>query len=138
MPDERSAGAVVFRMEGGKPLYLLLHYAAGHWDFVKGKVEGGESGLETAVREAREEAGLRDLVFREGFREGITYVYKRGGKAVHKEVLLLLAETRAKEITLSPEHTGCIWLPYAAAHAKLTYENAKRVLEKADRFLVRL
>ena len=44
MPEpEKSCGAVVFREENGVRLYLLLHYAEGHWDLPKGHVEKGES-----------------------------------------------------------------------------------------------
>jgi hypothetical protein len=33
---EKSCGAVVYLKKGSETLYLLLHYEAGHWDFVKG------------------------------------------------------------------------------------------------------
>jgi len=40
---ERSAGAVVFHIDGsGKREYLLLHYPSGHWDFPKGMLQGGD------------------------------------------------------------------------------------------------
>ncbi len=41
MIEETSAGIVLFRKEGAKNLFLLLHYPSGHWDFVKGKMEKG-------------------------------------------------------------------------------------------------
>ena len=39
---EKSCGAVVFKRDG-EVQYLLLHYEAGHWDYVKGQVEPHES-----------------------------------------------------------------------------------------------
>ena len=67
MIEETSAGIVLFRKEGSKILFLLLHYPSGHWDFVKGKMEDGESTHETAIREAREETGITDITFLENF-----------------------------------------------------------------------
>ena len=52
---EKSCGAVVYRMEKGRRLYLLLHYCEGHWDLPKGHVEAGESEEQTARREISEE-----------------------------------------------------------------------------------
>ena len=58
MEHEKSCGAVIFRV-GNATKYLLLHYEAGHWDFVKGHSEKGESEEETVRREILEETGLR-------------------------------------------------------------------------------
>lgn len=135
MPQESSAGAVIFRAEGGQRLYLLLHYEAGHWEFVKGKIEKGENELETVVREAREETGISDLKFIEGFREKIEYFFRRAGQAIHKQVVFFLAETKARDVRISFEHIGFDWLDYESAMARLTFENAKKVLKKAEAFL---
>ena len=39
MLREKSCGAVVFIKKDDEVKFLLLNYAAGHWDFVKGNVE---------------------------------------------------------------------------------------------------
>ncbi len=136
---ETSAGAVIFRIDGEtrKPKYLLLHYGAGHWDFVKGHVEAGESEEETLRREAKEESGLADLKIIPGFREKISYFYRKAGKAVAKDVIFLLAQTQAaeKDIKLSFEHSGFEWLGFEDAANKVTYTNSKSVLKKANEFL---
>jgi len=49
MIEETSAGIILFRKEDSKILFLLLHYPSGHWDFIKGKMEEGESTHETAT-----------------------------------------------------------------------------------------
>lgn len=133
--QEKSAGAVIFRKSGGKRLYLLLHYAAGHWDFVKGHIEKNESEKETAVREAKEEAGIADLAFISGFFEKVSYFYTREGRTIRKEAVFFLAETKTEPIVLSFEHTGFKWLAYEEAQKTITYENARNVLSKADAFL---
>jgi 8-oxo-dGTP pyrophosphatase MutT (NUDIX family) len=63
--QERSAGAVIFSFDSvlGKIEYLLLNYAAGHWDFPKGNIENGEDEIQTARREIQEETGICDVEF---------------------------------------------------------------------------
>jgi 8-oxo-dGTP pyrophosphatase MutT (NUDIX family) len=133
MPFEKSAGAVVIR-GNGEPKYLLLHYKGGHWDFVKGNIEEGESEKETVLRELEEETGIRDGRFIEGFRETINYIYKRKRQVFYKEVVFYLLSTSTKDVKLSFEHQGYDWLSYDEAMKRLTFKNAKQVLEKAKSF----
>ena len=132
---EKSCGAIVFSEESGGRRYLILHYEEGHWDFPKGHVEKGETEEQTARREAFEETGIRELEFVPGFRKSISYAFKRKGESVPKEVVFFLAKTSAKEVNLSDEHTGYMWLPYSQAEKKVTYENAKLLLEEAEKKL---
>jgi 8-oxo-dGTP pyrophosphatase MutT (NUDIX family) len=131
---EKSCGAVVFKRDG-EVQYLLLHYGAGHWDYVKGQVETKESENDTVLRELKEETGITDARFINGFREEINYFYRRGGKTVNKKVIFFLIETKDSNVKLSYEHIGYKWLNYAKAMEKLTFANAKKVLEKAHEFL---
>ena len=131
---EKSCGAVVFKKDGGV-VYLLLHYDAGHWDYVKGQVEPAESEKDTVVRELKEETGITNARFFEGFREEISYFYRREGRTVYKEVIFFLIETEDSNVKLSYEHIGYVWLSFEKAMAKLTFGNAKKVLAKAHEFL---
>jgi 8-oxo-dGTP pyrophosphatase MutT (NUDIX family) len=133
MPYEKSAGAVVFR-ENHEPEYLLLHYKGGHWDFVKGNIEEGETEQETVLRELREETGITEGEFLEGFRETINYVYRRKRQVYYKEVVFYLLRTWQKNVKISYEHQGYDWLPYEKALERLTFKNAKQVLQKAKKF----
>jgi 8-oxo-dGTP pyrophosphatase MutT (NUDIX family) len=133
--NEKSCGAVVFLRKNSMIMYLLLHYEAGHWDFVKGNVEPNEAEKETVVRELREETGITDAKFLDGFKERIEYYYRRQGDTVHKEVVFYLMETSTENITISFEHIGSVWLDYQHAMERLSFKNAKEVLKKADAFL---
>lgn len=140
MAQEKSCGAVVFFVEKEKPhtsVYLLLHYESGHWDFPKGNVEKGEKEEDTALREVAEETGLgkSDVSFARPFRERITYFYRRAGETIFKEVIFFLLQSKSKDVKVSWEHKGFVWLPYEEALKKLTFENARAVLKKADAFL---
>ena len=115
--------------------YLLLHYEAGHWDFVKGNVEPTESEKDTVIRELQEETGIADAQFIEGFREKVEYFYRRQGATIHKEVVFFLIETHTEKIELSYEHVGYAWLNHQRAMERLTFKNAKDVLQKAHELL---
>ncbi len=143
MPKEKSAGAIVFRMEKGRPLYLLLQYPSSgkakeeYWDLPKGHMEKGEQEKDTVAREVREETGIEEIDFFDGFREQIRYWFQAKGQKISKTVAFYLAETKQKKVTISSEHLGFVWLPYTGALEKLTYENAKQILQKAHDLLSR-
>jgi bis(5'-nucleosidyl)-tetraphosphatase len=134
MLNEKSCGAVVY-IRNPDVKYLLLQYEAGHWDFVKGNVEAGENEQQTAVRELGEETGITDAKFIDGFKETISYFYKRQGATVFKEVVFFLMETKTVNVKLSFEHIGAIWLTNEDALRRLTFKNARDVLQKANEFL---
>ena len=130
---EKSCGAVIFH----EKKYLLLKYGWGHWGFVKGHIEEGESEKETLFREVEEEAniGREHLRIIDGFKEKISYFYTRDGKRIYKEVVYYLMESDTMDVKLSYEHTAYEWLEYEEAMKKLTYENDRNVLKRAEDFL---
>jgi 8-oxo-dGTP pyrophosphatase MutT (NUDIX family) len=127
---EESCGAVIYY--NGE--FLLLHYEAGHWDFPKGNRERGETKIETALREIEEETGLTDLELAD-FEEDINYFYRREGKIIYKTVTYFLAQSATKDVTVSWEHTGYLWLPFEKALEKITYQNAREILKAAQTYL---
>ena len=141
MPKEQSAGAVIFRLENKEPRYLLLHYPTSkkakkeYWDFPKGHPEKGETKKQAAAREIQEETGLRRIIFVPGFQERIQYYFRVEGKTIFKTVVFFLAFTKKKEVKISFEHEGFVWLSFEKAMKKLKFANARRILERAHRFL---
>ena len=139
---EKSAGAVIFRNEGDKNFYLLLHYPSSakapkeYWDLPKGHIEKGEKAEDTAKRETEEETGLKDIKIREGFKETIKYFFKFEEKNILKFVTFYLAETKTEDVKISGEHVGYKWLPYEEALEQLTFKNAKEILQKANDYLL--
>ncbi|MFY9299989.1 MAG: NUDIX domain-containing protein [Candidatus Nitrosotenuis sp.] len=129
--DERSAGIVLYCQKSGSTQFLLLHYPSGHWDFIKGRIEKNEQPREAAVREAREETGITDIQFVDGFEEKIQYTYQYDGRAVKKQVIFFLAKTSTMDIKLSDEHLDFVWLGFDEAFEKTTYQNAKDLLKKS-------
>lgn len=133
MMDEISAGVLVYRGDDPKK-YLLLHYPSGHWDFPKGHIEEGENARDTALRELREETGIKEdeVEFHEDFREEIEYFYKKRNELSHKKVIYFLGRSEKKDVIISEEHQGFIWLPFEEAKEKVTFRNARNLLEKGD------
>ena len=135
MREQKSAGIVLFRNDSDKNEFLLLNYPQGHWDFVKGKIEQNETSHETALRETKEETGITNIEFVDGFEESVEYDFRFKKEDIHKKVIFFLAKTNEKNIKLSHEHNDYRWLEYNDALKKTTFENAKNVLTKANEFL---
>ena len=133
MNREVSAGIILFRYHPGRE-YLLLDYGS-HWDFAKGHMETGENPETTAARELQEETAVRDARFIPGFSESMRYFYRKAGENVLKMVIYFLAETPTGNVTISREHAGYAWLSYEDALQRLTFNNARELLTKAQAFL---
>jgi 8-oxo-dGTP pyrophosphatase MutT (NUDIX family) len=129
----RAAGVVLYRLEGGRPRFLLLKTAKdGHWSPPKGHLDRGETDLEGARRETLEETGLADLALDERFREEIHYPVTRRGRRVEKAVVYYLAAApAAAEPRLSSEHVDLRWATLDEARALLPWPNLREVIERA-------
>ena len=86
---------------------------------------------QTVRREVREETGIEDLEFVEGYQDRSTYSFLHKGKVVEKEVHWLLAETETLTVQLSHEHRGHLWLDWDQAEEVLSHEESKAVLRSA-------
>ena len=136
MKQELSAGIITFiKNPAHERVYLILEHQDGHWDLPKGKIEGDETLEQTALRELQEEAGIAAVLV-PGFEQAIHYIFSdKDGLLVNKTATFFLGEGSSEEITLSHEHSDYKWLPIEDAVKKVTYENARQLLELADQFL---
>ena len=128
---EFSAGFVLYRTTAEGPRFLLLDYGK-HWDYPKGHLEEGETAWQAAVRELREETGIRQVDRVGRFERDMHYVFHSSKKGmVTKTVTYFLGRTRAEAVKVSEEHEGFAWLPYDEALGRLTYDNARQMLRAA-------
>ena len=104
---ETSCGVVLVNLG----TVLLLQYPQGHWDLPKGHVESTDSdNFETAKRELKEETGITEFEFVDGFEYRTEYDFKHKGKVRNKQVFWYLATTEKISISLSKEHRDYMWL----------------------------
>jgi 8-oxo-dGTP pyrophosphatase MutT (NUDIX family) len=129
---ETSAGGIVYRLDGGHPLVLLIRDSYKNWGFPKGHVESGEEPAAAALREVSEETGLSDLAVR-GSIEVIDWYFRFRGQLIHKFCEFFLMETG--ESKTSPQRaegiTACQWVEFDEAESMVSYTNARGVLRRA-------
>ncbi len=92
MADEKSCGAIVFTRENGIRKYVIIRGTGmyqGFCGFPKGHMEEGETEIETAIRETREETNIESYVTSEK-RYSISYPIKNG---IPKEVVYFVGKT---------------------------------------------
>jgi 8-oxo-dGTP pyrophosphatase MutT (NUDIX family) len=139
--EERSAGFLIFyRRPGVAPpgdlRFLLLDYGR-HWDFAKGHVDAGESDLDAAVRELREETGIREFRVVPDFQQEIVYFFRSARHGlIRKTVVFFLAEVPKPDVILSEEHVGYDFLPYEQAVKRATFAAGKELLRAAHDRLI--
>ena len=81
MLHEKSCGAIVYRKyHGNLEILLIKHVNSGHWSFPKGHVEAGETEVETALREIKEETGIDVIIAPKGFAKGRCLFYRKSEK----------------------------------------------------------
>lgn len=126
---EKSCGAIVYRRHHGNlEILLIKHVNSGHWSFPKGHVEEGETEVETALREVKEETGI-DIIIDPTFRETVTYFPK---KDTQKVVVYFIAKAKNFEYVPQEEEIAQIkWVDICHATSVLTYENDKTIVNKA-------
>jgi len=134
----KAAGGVVWRegQDSDEPEFLLLLHKHGrYWSFPKGRRNKGETDLETARREIREETGIEDFTLLERggklINDTVRYFVRRGKSFIPKEVRYFLVKfSKRVEINLSREHIAYKWLKFDDAIANLSHTNSKELLTK--------
>jgi bis(5'-nucleosidyl)-tetraphosphatase len=136
---KQSCGIVLFRENESGREYLILQYNTfdHYWGLCKGTPEKNETEAETVLREAQEETGLIKIKLIFGFKEKSNYSFIENEEQVYKEVVWFLGEVSDKhEGTISHEHNDLLWLSYDETLNKITYQNDKVIIKKAESFLV--
>jgi 8-oxo-dGTP pyrophosphatase MutT (NUDIX family) len=143
--SETSAMAVVCCRKKGGITVLTIENENTKIDFPKGHVEAGESDLEAAIRECREETRvaisaadlLRELdSYSYSFNAGILRLdnlsFYRHFRAAHidktiKVFVFLIAEEQEPQPLHQEGIVACRWLELSALEAKLSFPDAKRI-----------
>jgi len=125
----RAAGAVLWKIEGGRPLVTVVHRPRyDDWSLPKGKLHEGEDAAAGAVREVSEETGY-SLVL--GRRLGeVSYVVPPGAARRYgpKTVEYWAARATGGQFTSNDEVDRLRWLRPEQAAQKLSYPWDRAVL----------
>jgi len=144
MNKEISCGAIIFRKNNKEMQFLLIYSKRNNaWGFPKGHIEPGESEKEAALREIKEETGIDDLAFVEGFREEDIYkaISNRGphnGTAIEKHSIYYLCKTQTSVIKVDEEEISSFkWLRLQDVYSVEMHKSTKQILTVAVDFLLK-
>ena len=134
MKYEKSCGFVAYQETAGIRLFLLIRALNGEYGFPKGHVEQGETELETAVRELKEETNIAVRII-DGFRRQISYRFPSKENVIKQAVYFLGKCTADRIICQTSEVSEAIFLPLDQALALLSFEDTKSILREANAYL---
>ncbi len=131
MRQEFSFGVIPLRkIEEGVSILLIFHKGGRHWSFPKGHQDPGETDLETASRELKEETNLDivEYLSKDPYVESYTF-YK-----LHEKILKTVSYYPAfvsGDLKLQPEEIlDARWLSIEEALYRLTFKEAKAICQK--------
>jgi 8-oxo-dGTP pyrophosphatase MutT (NUDIX family) len=130
-----SAGGVIHRSQGDLIEVVLVHRRKPVlWALPKGTPDSGETLEETALREAREETGLR-VEIEEPLR-AISYAFVRRNVRFHKTVHFFLMRPVGGALEEhDAEFDEARWVQLEEARELLSYPTEKLVVERAAEIL---
>ncbi len=125
--QEKSCGTIVVKTVGNdKKILLIKNKNGGHWSFPKGHVEKGESEIQTALRETKEETGLDVEIRRDIDPVSVKYSPKKG---VWKEVLYFVSSYKSGEVEIQKEEVADHkWCNFYDAAKIITFDNEANAL----------
>ena len=130
----KSCGFVAYKRIENINHYLIIQSLNGDVGFPKGHMESGESELETAIRELKEETGV-DVKVIQGFRRQIEYELRRIPDTIKQSVYFLGECTSDKIICQEAEVAEASFISYEDALKILTFEETKNILKDAEIFI---
>jgi len=142
MEREKTVGIVIFRREGKGIRYLLLHHGGPYWNFPKGRQEPGETEVQTALRELREETGITDVKIIDGFKHEYNYDFDSEvndgvREKIFKHAIFFIGEVQGDAVEISHEHIDYGWFDYETAHKRSFYQQGQDLLKAANQFLLK-
>lgn len=128
MKREFSAGGIVFNDKG--QVLLTKHSQNHHWSFPKGLIDPGQTPREAAVREVKEEGGVKaEILDKVGYSK---YIYTLNKEKIFKIVTYFLMKYVSgdpKDHDWEMEEAG--WYEPDEALKQLTFSQDKQLLKKA-------
>ena len=140
MKQHFSAGGVLVNNQN--QIYLIHKKSRDEWVLPKGRIEEGESALEAAEREIREETGYQNI---EGLKpkpfKTSTWSFVPEGKDTEEQktvyyfLFRLTDENQTKTPEMAAEGLEGDWFSFEEAVEKVSFDNLKDVIEIARKEL---
>ena len=120
---EKSCGCIIIDNEK----ILLVKQTKGFWSFPKGHMESGETELQTAIREVKEETNI-DVIPDENKRYVEEYMMENGNK---KQVVYFVARKTSADVKAQESEIADIkWLNFKDAYETISCDNMKELILK--------
>ena len=124
LKKEKSCGCIIIK---NKKVLLVYEKNRNFWGFPKGHMEDGETEIETALREVKEEVGL-DVEIDKERRYTLNYVIR---DEIDKTTVLYIAKAKSEETTMQEQEIENIrWCSFEEALNTLTFDNWKEMFKK--------
>ena len=124
LKKEKSCGCIIIK---NKKVLLVYEKNRNFWGFPKGHMEDGETEIETALREVKEEVGL-DVEIDKDRRYTLNYVIR---DEIDKTTVLYIAKAKNEEIIMQENEIENIrWCSFEEALNTLTFNNWKEMFKK--------
>ena len=121
MRQEKSCGTIVIN----DSKVLVIRQTQGFWGFPKGHIEEGESEIQTAIRETKEETNL-DVVIEDETRFCLNYIIE--DKQINKYVVYFIAKAINNDVKLQIEEIDDIaWVDIEKVEDILTFDNLQEL-----------
>lgn len=126
-----AAGGIIIDEGSDSRRVLLVHRPRyDDWTFPKGKLDPGETVEETAVREVREETGLKCRIIRKLAVARYLSRTRHKGRLKPKVVHYFLMERLSRRIKVPGDEVDlALWVELDEATQKLTYAQDKKLLD---------
>ncbi len=124
LKKEKSCGCIIIK--NGKVL-LVYEKNRNFWGFPKGHVENGETEIETALREVKEEVGL-DVDIDVEKRYTLNYIIRN---EIDKTTVLYIAKPKNEKLVVQENEIENVkWCDFKEALNTLTFENWKELFRE--------
>lgn len=134
----QSYGIIVFRRFPRSTKYLIIKHSKGHWSFPKGHPNKNEKKIRTALRELREETGIKkpELIVKKILIDEHYYFVDKYGIKNLKKVGYFIGETVTKKVTIDyKEIVNFKWSTFNKALKQITFQESRNSLKKANKIV---